>query len=903
VTLEATASDATAGVAGAEFQVSPGGEGSWTTIATDGSAPFSVAWDTLTVDDGRYDLRVIATDRAGNVAVSAVVRNRQVTNHPPIVSITSPDGAFVTAGDADPFTIEATSPSPNLRHVEFFSCSDASVSCSTGTWLPLGLDDTAPYAAAWPVDPDGNRALKAVVTNLSWAEGTDVNNVLIDRTPPSGGSISYPDGYDADGSVAVTTAHGSDAGSGVDTSSGITERQTAPLADGACGTFGEWTGAPANPDTIPQATCARYRYHVLDEAGNRATYTAAAIVKVDLTAPTTPALTLAETESDQHADAATMFYNPSGANSGSFGVSATSSDPESGIDAVEFPAVFGADGGTDPSQPYDATYSWTNASTAAGDYTVTVRNAAGLDASATFSLRPDTAAPSLTVLQPADGLTIRDGQGLAASATDALSGPREIEFRYCAGEPCDWSIASPIAAPAGTPFALDWTGQPADGDYILLARAVDHVDNVGAIEARSVVIDNTAPAVAILEPSGYANADAPDPLRVTATSPDAIASIEIFRCDDASADCATGTWVSLGTSASSPFSVTTAEPEGARAFRAVAVDGVGNSTAMVSNVIVDRTAPTGPSLSSSHATDSWSGDNTVDVAFASADGVSGLDGFSYAWDTDPAGVPDTTKEAEETAGGTTSPALADGAWYFHVRSVDNAGNWGGAVHLGPLLIDTTAATDVSVGGFALLRPVQLATSFAVFWSATDGTAFDVRYRRAAASGTFGPHLEWQASTTSTTATFIGSPGSTYCFSARAVDGAGNVSDWSAEKCTALPLDNTALSHSAGWTKKRAAGHYLGTYSVSSRRGASLARTNVGATRIAVVVTKCRSCGVLGMYWNGTLLRRVNLAALTTAKKQLIQAPLFSTLRRGTVKLVVLSSGKPVMVDGLAVSPL
>jgi hypothetical protein len=202
--------------------------------------------------------------------------------------------------------------------------------------------------------------------------------------------------------------------------------------------------------------------------------------------------------------------------------------------------------------------------------------------------------------------------------------------------------------------------------------------------------------------------------------------------------------------------------------------------------------------------------------------------------------------------------------------------------------------------------VQLTTAFDVSWSGTDGasgaTAFDVRYRRAGPSGAFGAHVVWLTATTGTSASFSGIAGSTYCFSARAFDGAGNVSEWSTEHCTALPLDNTQLSHSGAWTKKRAGGHYLGTYSVSSRRGASLTRTRVGAVRLAVVVTRCPTCGVLGVYWKGKLVKKAGLRAAVTQKKQLVQVPLFPAFAKGTVELRVLSSGKPVMVDALAVSP-
>jgi hypothetical protein len=39
-----------------------------------------------------------------------------------------------------------------------------------------------------------------------------------------------------------------------------------------------------------------------------------------------------------------------------------------------------------------------------------------------------------------------------------------------------------------------------------------------------------------------------------------------------------------------------------------------------------------------------------------------------------------------------------------------------------------------------------------------------------------------------------------------------------------------------------------------------------------------------------------------AKKQLISVAGFASLRSGTVKVVVLSSGKPVMIEGLGVRP-
>jgi peptide/nickel transport system substrate-binding protein len=102
----------------------------------------------------------------------------------------------------------------------------------------------------------------------------------------------------------------------------------------------------------------------------------------------------------------------------------------------------------------------------------------------------------------------------------------------------------------------------------------------------------------------------------------------------------------------------------------------------------DTQAPTDPGLSSpSHRVGAPSFDRTVDVVFSGAtDDRSGVDGFSFAWDSQPGTMPDAVKNAEETATGTTSPPLKNGRWYFHLRTRDNAGNWTSTIHLGPFVI-------------------------------------------------------------------------------------------------------------------------------------------------------------------------------------------------------------------------
>jgi hypothetical protein len=214
----------------------------------------------------------------------------------------------------------------------------------------------------------------------------------------------------------------------------------------------------------------------------------------------------------------------------------------------------------------------------------------------------------------------------------------------------------------------------------------------------------------------------------------------------------------------------------------------------------------------------------------------------------------------------------------------------------PLAPPTTSVTPLSV-----YRSTQ---SIAVAWRGSDHggpvDSFDVRYRYAPWSAAFGGYTTWKASTTATSATLTGGAGRTYCFSARSRVGA-RTGSWSAETCTAVPLDDPKLSRSGGWTAITGTAYYRSTAVRASRTGSSVSRSGIEARRIALVVSTCPTCGSVKVYWNGTYKKTISLKSTTTRHKVVVSALSFSAVRTGTLKLVIASSSKRVLVDGVAVS--
>jgi putative cell wall-binding protein len=108
--------------------------------------------------------------------------------------------------------------------------------------------------------------------------------------------------------------------------------------------------------------------------------------------------------------------------------------------------------------------------------------------------------------------------------------------------------------------------------------------------------------------------------------------------------------------------------------------------------VSDTTPPSAPTVSSAtHPSQSiWYTNPNPSFTFAASD-LGGIAGYSYVLDTFATTVPDTTSEGSSTS--KSYSGIADGEWYFHVRAVDMAGNWGAAAHY-RVRVDTVVEVTV-----------------------------------------------------------------------------------------------------------------------------------------------------------------------------------------------------------------
>ncbi len=126
---------------------------------------------------------------------------------------------------------------------------------------------------------------------------------------------------------------------------------------------------------------------------------------------------------------------------------------------------------------------------------------------------------------------------------------------------------------------------------------------------------------------------------------------------------------------------------------------------------IDATAPTGPFdlASSTHIPGEPAiPDNIISMSWTpgvdTGDAVSGLAGYSYVFNQNPAAGPNFEQNLGAAATTIDSELLTDGLWYFHIRPIDVAGNVGNAQTLGPFAVGADVNAPVVFSANAVAAP-------------------------------------------------------------------------------------------------------------------------------------------------------------------------------------------------------
>ncbi|WP_436699315.1 hypothetical protein [Nocardioides sp. BYT-33-1] len=192
-----------------------------------------------------------------------------------------------------------------------------------------------------------------------------------------------------------------------------------------------------------------------------------------------------------------------------------------------------------------------------------------------------------------------------------------------------------------------------------------------------------------------------------------------------------------------------------------------------------------------------------------------------------------------------------------------------------------------------------APGFDVAWQVTDALSgvksTDVMVRSAAWNGGFGAQQVIANNVTTSTQHFAGDFGGTYCFEVQGIDKANNLGLRSGERCTTVPLDDTALTGKK-WKRTAQAGAFNDTATTAKKKGRKLVVGGVQARHLALMVTKAKKGGKIKVTWNGTLLKKVSLKGTGRSTVPLAD---FAGVQGGTLKIKVISKdGRKVTIDGL-----
>ncbi|MBI5382156.1 MAG: PD40 domain-containing protein [Opitutae bacterium] len=455
VTLSANASDPDGTIASVKFLVNN------VTISTVTAYPYNAQWTPTA--PGTYTLTAVATDNGANQTTSASVTVTVSSGTAPSVAITAPAAASVVGVNLpQTITATATAPSGFVASVQFY-VSGVLLSAST----------TYPYSAAWTPMATGTYTLTARVTD-NLGNVADSAPVAITVTPSAPPVVSITNPRNAS-SYTVGTAL-SIAADASDPDGTITQVQF--VVNGA-----------------PIGTSARSPYNVAWTPASVGNYTLTALA-TDNNGNITTSVPITVTIGGNAAPTVALTSPSAGL---SFGlgtavlVAASASDADGTIANVQFYAN-GLLVGTSSALPY--TISWRP--TVAGNVSLTAvatDNSGNVTTSAAVAIAvTSTSAPSIAVLNPANGSAYGIGTSIPFSATvSGGNGPlAQVQF-YVNG--------ASVGVRTAAPYIVTWS-PTAPGTYSLFAVATDSAGLSTVSSPLTVTINaSVAPTVRLTNPN------------------------------------------------------------------------------------------------------------------------------------------------------------------------------------------------------------------------------------------------------------------------------------------------------------------------------------------------------------------------------------------------------------------
>jgi hypothetical protein len=627
ITLRGSASDTGSGVQRVDFQISPTGVGSWTTVGSATGFPYEVSFDTGSFADGIYDFRTVATDVAGNLKEGTPVVGRRIDNTPPTASMNDP-GANLR-GAVNLGSVSDDAGGSGVSTVVYEALIGSTWTSISQTWATTSV-------------PDGLYDLHVVVTDLAGNQtiSAPVTGRRVDNTKPST-SDNAPAGWQASGVTVTLSA--SDSGSGV--------ANTQYSVDG--GGYASGSSVSISSDGIHTIS-----YFSTDVVGNIESPKTATVM-ID----TTPPDPGANDPGNYLRGTVTLSANP---DAGTGGAQVTEVEFQRSPAGANTWTQIGLDN-TGPG-PYTAGWVTTPADDGSWDLRFIVRDETGRETTVDMPSKiVDNTAPTGSIGSPLAGSTVSGTVNIGVTASDA-NPIASVEF---------FVRGSSIGTSSAPPFQRSWNSASGpDGSAGISAVITDMAGNSTSTGTVGVSVDNFAPAISLSSPGSTIRGT----VTLGASADSDVTQVTFERRTGG------GGWSNVGVDTGAPWSADfdTTGLNGSYELRAIAVDAGANSS--ISNTVttlVDNTNPTGLLT---RPNDGANVGGNVALEATASDSGSGVG--SVTWEARPAGGSFSGVASDSSAPYAASwNAGATGTYELRLVVADVAGN---TFTTNPITIDVDA---------------------------------------------------------------------------------------------------------------------------------------------------------------------------------------------------------------------